>query len=279
MPKANSRRIETRPTEHSATSSNAWDLAGGLRFLVYGDSGTGKTTLASTFPGPTLWLLCSGGNQPGELHSIDTEENRRKITPVVIHSTDQYLDELRARTGQVTTVLDHSSGMLNLLTKEMLGMDSIPAVKKWGMAQQRDWGNINEKMIELLRALLNLRGNVVVIGQERIFKGGEDQRGAGDVIKPAVGVALTPGVTVWLRPAVDYEVQAFKRPRMDRQVVDFAGVKSEVEVRGKGVEYCIRTEPHDVYMTKFRLPRGRALPDVIVDPSYDKIVRVIQGTI
>ena len=48
-------------------------------------------------------------------------------------------------------------------------------------------------------------------------------------------------------------------------------------VRGRGVEYCLRTEPHDVYMTKFRRPGGKDLPEVIVNPTYDKVKALIDG--
>jgi hypothetical protein len=30
-------------------------------------------------------------------------------------------------------------------------------------------------------------------------------------------------------------------------------------------------------MTKFRVPRGTYLPDEIVDPTYDKVMSVLQG--
>jgi hypothetical protein len=47
-------------------------------------------------------------------------------------------------------------------------------------------------------------------------------------------------------------------------------------VRGTGVEYCLRTEPHEVFQTKFRMP-GDDIPDCIVDPTYDKVVSLING--
>jgi hypothetical protein len=42
-------------------------------------------------------------------------------------------------------------------------------------------------------------------------------------------------------------------------------------------EYCLRTAVDGVYMTKFRAVKGRPVPPVIVDPSYEKIMQVIRG--
>src|SRR5262245_12287987 len=73
----------------AADGDDPWGAANRLSVLVYGQSGTGKTTFAATFPGRTLWLLCSGGHKPGELRSIDTPENRRRIRAQIIRETGQ----------------------------------------------------------------------------------------------------------------------------------------------------------------------------------------------
>lgn len=247
-----------------------------LHCLVYGESGTGKTTFASTFPGPILWLVCSGGNKPGELRSIDTPENRGKITPVVINSTQQMAAEVKRGAGFATTVLDHASGLADLTLKEILGLDELPAQKRWGLAQQQQYGEQALRLKETFRALLNLPGNVVILAQQRTF-GGKDDGLDPDLLKPTVGAALTPSVTGWLNPACDYVLQTYKRPKYATRKNVVAGKTIETQERVRGVEYCLRCEPHDVFMTKFRLPRGRELPESIVDPDYVKLIAVIEG--
>ena len=49
------------------------------------------------------------------------------------------------------------------------------------------------------------------------------------------------------------------------------------KTRGKGIEYCLRIGAHPIYMTGFRVPVGTVLPDMIVDPSFEKIDKLIQG--
>jgi hypothetical protein len=272
---------ETQRPQSSLTAdlgSSAWDLPDTMRMVLYGDSGTGKTTLWATFPGPILALVCSGGNKPGELRSIDTPEYRKKIMPRIITSTDQLADELvkSKERGYQTLVLDHVTSLLNILIKEHLGLSEIPATKKWGMAQQRDWSSINDHCIDLLRLQFNQNGNIVVVGQEGVFKAKEEGL-SNDIVKPAVGIAVTPGIGKWLNPSADFIVQTYKRPRMTQVTADVAGVQQVNEVRGRGVDYCLRTGPHDIFMTKFRVPKGCPLSECLVDPTYSMILAVSKG--
>lgn len=273
------------PAANGAVQS-LWDIPRSLKMLVYGESGSGKTCLWSTFPRPILALICSGRKQPGEMLSLeDTPENRKTIVPLVLDSYEQAQEQVAAAGGKYgTVVLDHGSGLQDLIIKEHLGLDDVPVAKfkkagkgeAWGLVPQSDWGDINGATIKILRTLLNLPCNVVIVTQEKVFKGKEDI-GSTDVIKPSIGGAMTPQVMAWLNPTVDYVVQMFKRPKMVQNTVSVNGVEINTTERGKGVEYCLRTEPHDIYITKFRIPKGRTLPDVIVDPSYDKILALING--
>jgi hypothetical protein len=247
-----------------------------IRLLLYGQSGSGKTTLWATFPGPILALICSGGNKPGELRSINTAEYRKKINPKIVKSSDQLKELLATANEYSTVVLDHVSGLQDLTLKEILGLDELPAQKSWGLATQAQYGQSTMQCKEYLRAMLNLEGNVVIIGQERI-NGGKDDGLEESIMHPTVGVAVTPSLAGWLNPACDYIVQAFVRPKMVNDTIDVNGKKIPTRKRGKGVEYCVRTEKHDTFVTKFRVPKGSKLPDVIVDPTYDKILKAING--
>lgn len=251
----------------------------GLKILIYGKSGSGKTTLAGTFPSPILWIVCSGGNRSGELRSLDTPELRKKISQVVIGYTSEIkeiIDHVKETKKYATVVLDHGSGLQDLTLKEVLGLDELPAQKSWGMATQSHYGQSGVQTKEILRALLGLPGNVVIIAQERTF-GGKEDGGDPEVMKPTIGPSLTPSVTGWLCPSCDYVVQTYIRPRMETFTTTLAGKQVSQERRGTGVEYCLRTAPHDFYLTKFRIPKGRNLPECIVDPDHDKILALING--
>lgn len=268
-----------------------------MRVLLYGESGTGKTTLWATFPGPILCLVCSGGQQSGELRSVNTPEYREKITPRHLFSVNDFYGELtdaieeadrakiasdvrtyddltRLRVRYGTIVLDHASGFSDLILSEIIGKP-VPAQKGWGIATQQQYGQLALQAKDALRKLLSLSCNVVIVAQQRTFGGREDGMDP-EMVKPTVGAALTPSILGWLNPACDYVLQTFKRPKMIKKQTKVSGQTIETEARD-GIEYCLRCEPHDVFMTKFRIPKGRHLPPAIVDPTYDKIQAVISG--
>ena len=274
MPRVTKQTVKPRKKKSAARS--AWDMDTGVKINLYGRSGTGKTTLWATFPGPILALICSGGKQPGELHSIDTPEYRKKITAPTISDARQ-LDGLVAEQSEsgryATVVLDHLSAFSMLVFKDVLELEKAPLTASWGMATQAQWGVINSQVIRRLFALLSLPCNVIVVAQERDFNTDSE----GDLIMPYVASAATPGVVGWLNPACDYICQTFIRRKTKEKTVKIGGKTVTKRKDVRGVEYVLRTAPHDVYTTKFRLPRGRELPDVIVDPSYEKLMRLIEG--
>lgn len=257
----------------------------GIKCLIYGESGSGKTTLAATFPAPILWVIASGGVNSGELRSVDTPENRSRISSVVLNDSQELIEITQAvpSLGINTLVMDHVTGLESLILREVLGLEEIPAQRSWGLASQQQYGEVAEKMKEHARRLLNQTCNIVLIGQQRPFNGkGGEESNAEDGIKPTIAAAVMPSVGRWLFPACDYMVQCFKRPKMKEvrsQIKVGKTVRTQISyVKDKGIEYCVRTEPHEVYQTKFRVPlQGRQLPDAIVNPTYDDLMRIIRG--
>lgn len=252
----------------------------GIKMLLYGKSGTGKTTLAGTFPGPLLWALCSGGKRPGELRSIKTPENKGgRVKKFVLTESEQLsaLAEEQERTQFFgTVVLDYVTAYQDLVLSEVLGKP-VPEQKSWGLATQQQYGQCTLRCKEHLRRLLDLECNVIIVGQERTF-GLEDGEKIDDLLQPYVTASLTKSLVGWLAPACDYVCQTFIRPVMVETTISILGKESVQRSRGQGVEYCLRTAPHDVFASKFRVPRGTYLPEVVVDPTYDKILALINGT-
>lgn len=256
-----------------------------LKLALYGRSATGKTTVWSTFPKPILAIICSGGQKPGELKSINTPENRKGIQQVTLEDPDemfQLLEHQQQTRKYATVVLDHASGLQDLTLKDVLGLDEIPVQKTWGMATQTNYGTVAIRMKEYLRAMLNLDNHVVIVTQERDFS--EDEAGAPDSIYiPSIGPALMPSVTGWLNPACDAVCQTLIRQKMEWKEGNVKGpdgkkAKTLQPVKDE-VEYCLRTAPHPVYMSKFRVPKQftSQLPPVIVDPSFEKIDKLLKG--
>ena len=256
-------------------------LEDGYKIILYGDTATGKTTTWATWPGPILAIICSGGFKPGELRSVNTVENRTKIDTVTLNQASEMktiLDNAH-KLGKTykTFVLDHVTGLQDLALKDVMNLDELPPQKSWGFATREDYGAATLMTKEYLRSLLNLPGHVIIIGQERVFGGKSEESGDDAIGVATIGVAVTPSLSKWLNPACDYILQHFKRRKMIQRKVKVGNQEIVKLEPTNEIEYCARCEPHEVYSTKFRVPKGRKLPDVIVNPTYEKIHAVIQG--
>lgn len=259
---------------------------GPLKVLVYGWSGTGKTTFLSTFPGPIASIVRSGLNSPGEMKSLNTPELKKKIRQFDLENTDEMrgLIKILERDNSFKTVaLDNATGLHDLSLIEILGWKELPAQNSWGLIAREKYQLAVAKTKELLRALLNLEKDVVIIAQERDFKNEEnaDKFASTEFIVPHIGAALSPSLVEWLNPACDYIVETFIRAQ--RHQIVKARIKEgdlDVEIEkpsGTGYDYCLRTGASDLFTTKFRVPRGYIKPEVIVDPTYDKFMKIING--
>lgn len=260
---------------------SAWPDDDGIKMNLYGRSKTGKTTLWATFPGPILAIICSGGKRPGEMRSIDTPEYRRKINPVIMRHIDEIPEILEDAENYRTVVLDHATSLQDFAIMKLLGLDSVPLSlarqagkgESWSLVSQQQYGQVAIIMKGAFRSLLDLKGNTVIVAQERVFDTDEES----DLIMPFVASALTPSVVGWLNPAVDYICQTFIRGKTEEKKIKVGKTTATQRKRVPGVEYCLRVGPHDVFTTGFRVTKGTKLPDYIVDPTFDKINALIQG--
>lgn len=280
MPKAIQQRIQTktkpvlngvmgrlRPVE--------FDEEEGISVCLYGGSGSGKTSFWSTFPGPILSIVCSGSKKPGELRSV-SKENRKKIQTITLEkiSDIQEIVNHQRNTGEFKTVVqDHATGLQDLILKEILGLDEIPAQLGWGIANQQTWGQVSLQTKESLRAILNLFCHRVIVCQERLFEPREEN----ELGESIIGPALTPSSCGWLSFTCDYVVQTFKEQKTETKEIKLGNEVKKSVKKIPGVNYCLRTGPSADYMTKFRVPKGTYLPEYIVDPDFDQLIQLIRG--
>jgi hypothetical protein len=86
-------------------------------------------------------------------------------------------------------------------------------------------------------------------------------------LEPEVGPAVSPSVARSLNAAVKVIGNTYIR---QRQKVKGGKV---VELTG----YMLRIGPHPYYITKIRSPKTHKTPGSILDPSFDKIIKVMKG--
>jgi len=241
----------------------------GIKMCSYGRGKTGKTTLTCSFPKPLLLIGTEDGTK--------SVKSLKGIDFLRLNHSSQ-IDEIVEAIAETykTLVLDTGGGLQDMILKEILGLDDIPMEKSWGMAARDQWQSCGVQTKERLSALLNLadRGiNVVIIAHERNFS----DEGSSDLLVPTVGAALTPSTAGWLNGACDYLCQTFLREKTISKKA-MVGKKETMMISRTGkTEYCLRVGPHPVYMTGFRRvhTKGEIISDVIVDPDYDKIIKMI----
>ena len=243
----------------------------GMKVCLYGRSKTGKTSLACTWSKPLLILGTEDGTK--SVRGVKDVDFLR-----LAHSSQVEEAAVAVAGAYSTVVLDTAGGLQDMILKEILGLEDVPIEKSWGMAGRDQWQTCGAQVKERLRNLLGLADragtHVVVIAHERNF----NDEGGSDLIFPTVGAALTPSVTGWLNGACDYLCQTFLREETKARTVKAGKTETAVAVRTGRVEYCLRVGPHPIYQTGFRRPHvaGEVMPDVIVDPSYDEVLKRIQ---
>ena len=262
----------------------------GIKMSLYGRAKTGKTRLLATFPKPVL--IIGGEDGTASVSTLDGVDfiqviMRGQDPPVGVDGKPKphiYLDQVgnlidEVRPSKYATVgLDGASFVADMYLAQILGVVKLPEQKSWGMAAREQYGQQGLQMKTMLRSLLDLPQHVVIVAHERNFI---DDGGSSELITPHVGSALSPGVAGWLNGAVEYICQTFIREQTVAVKESMVEGEAPVEVFTKTgkMEYCLRTGPHPVYHTGFRLPptAGFQLPDVIVNPTYEKIAALVRG--
>lgn len=247
--------------------------------MFYGRSGTGKTTVAGTFPGRKL--VCDikdvgddslVGVDDLDVMDINSWEDFETMYWYVKKNPKEY-DCL---------VLDTMSQLQQLAIRRVLEDKKKDPDKagEWGSMTKQDWGAVASLMKTWIINVRDLPMNVVFIAQDRTFNTGEEDEAQG--LDPEVGPALSPSIAKTLNAAVHVVGNTFIRKRTVRIKLK----QKEGKMRKRGapthreedrIEFCMRIGPNQTYITKLRKPKSLALPDVVVDPTYDKLINIIEG--
>lgn len=241
-------------------------------YVFYGRSGTGKTTISSTFPKPLLLLDI---NDQGTDSIADIKDIKVMEVSQWSDVEDVYWWLQKNPNEFKTVVIDTVTQMQGLAIEKVMANNKKDAAKSgdWGSMSRREWGDVAQLMKTWVVNFRNLPMEVIFLAQERVFNIDEDNDTNVDenLLMPEVGPRLSPSVASTLNAAVSVICNTFCRIR-----------EYEKEIKGKKVikrntEYCLRVGPNPVYITKLRKPKSVMPPSVIVDATYEDIIEAIRG--
>lgn len=232
--------------------------------LLYGRSGSGKTTVAGTFPKPLLILDIGerGTDSLAELDDVDV------LTLKDWGELEEVYWALKDGTKYKTVVIDAVHSMQGLAIQEAR---DLAGKKDKDMTSQRDMGQATGLMNQWNYNFRDLRDdgiNVVFLAHDRLREVDTDE--GVESITPEVGPNVMPNVGKTLMGAVNIIGYTYVRESVVGKKIP--GKKAE-----KKTEYCLLLGANAVYNTKVRSPKENVTPEFIVDPDYDKLVAVIQG--
>lgn len=230
--------------------------------LIYGRSGTGKTTVAATFPKPLLLLDIREKGWDSVTNVPDCDIS--KITEwEQFEALYWYLKRGKHRYRSV--VIDQVTQLQDLALRKAMkdeGKEESDAISR------RVFGQASGMMKTWLlnyRDLIDEDINVVFLAHDRATEG--EDGGDDNQIDPSVGPRLMPSVASFLCGAVKVIGNTYIREQSS----------VENKRRVKKISYAMRIGPHAYYITKTRTPVGVPPPQVIADPSYDKLAAVMLG--
>lgn len=198
-----------------------------VKMCVYGRNRSGKTTLASMFPKPLLFISC----EPAHCGGVQSVSNVKGATVILVEDKpasgeklfgrkkiEAIGDELARSNHYNTVVLKTATSLQDMILEEM--KKEFPGIPLIGKGAKDTWGMRAGRLHDTMRPLLDLKHmNVVILAQEKdhnppVGEGGFPDLKAkllqtmqqGSFMAPALGAANAQ----WLQDACGYVIQIYE---------------------------------------------------------------------
>lgn len=231
------------------------DLSQGKFVVIYGKSSSGKTKVGSTFPKPMLYVKIGDDGS----NTIKNVSGIKALEIDTIGQLKNLLKELQNDEEYASVFVDTFS----LMVFEWKNENIIQKKKK--MTQQ-SWGDLLQDTEEIIRLAHNLSKKkwVILSGHEVT----DSIEGMEDELLPDVRVAVSKGARTYLEGMANYGIHTLK---IQKDTEDKNGESKVV------VKYAADIGPNPYYWTKFQIDPSIKLPKRIINPTYEKIMAIIQG--
>lgn len=267
------RRRRQKEKDTSELIKPVSELEPEINVVLYGRSGTGKTTLAGTFPKPVLFIDCSD-HGTDSVRDVDDAYVIRCDDWALFEKVYEEIDAGKHSRFK-TLVIDTVSALEFLKKKAFIedrdGAVDEATVNQWGMLRQQDYAAISSELITKFIHMRDWPQCVVFIAQDRDFSDKDDDGISAD---PKVGPRLMPSVM----QAVNASCGWIGNTYIDVAYRKVKNPKTKKTIEKKIVKYSLQIGPDDVFITKMRKPTSRTLPDTIVNPTYQKLLAIVTGS-
>lgn len=226
--------------------SNLW--------VVYGKSNTGKTHLLSTFPKPILYA------QVGDDGS-NTIARVSGIQAVRITSTE----DLKALAQELLAIKKPKFKTVGVDTFSLVVTEWVSQniVSKNKRMTQQNWGDLKTETEELTKLWAKVARKYIVV--LNCHESMDSIEGMEDEIAPDVRPSVSKGARTYLEGMANFGIHTTK---ITKEVTKGNSTKTVVK-------YAADVGPNPYYWTKLQIDPSIKVPDRIINPSYDKIMKAI----
>lgn len=231
------------------------DISTGKLWVLWGKSGSGKTNMLATFPKPILYLQY-GDDGTGTIEDADD------IDVIVIEDQkhlEGLLEEARLDEHYATVAVDTFSLFVNEWIDEN-------AVQKKKRVTQQMWGDLKtdtEKLIKMAKTLSKFKTVVLTCHEATdVIEGMEDE------IMPDVRPSVSKGARTYLESMANFGIHLTV---IEKDVERSDGTTDTV------IRHAAHIAPNPYYWTKLQKPASIKVPKMVVNPTYDKIMKLMKG--
>lgn len=274
MPKPTAKKTVSRTRQSrnlKDRSQSVADITRRSSMALYGRSGSGKTTLACTAPGALLINIRDDGDDSVR----DVKGLRVWEVEELEDFEDAYWFLKEGDHKYKTAILDTVTMLQQTKIEDVIGGKQVRGGKNagdWGTMTKQDWGEVSAYMKYWITNFRDLDMNVIFLAQERVFNIDDDGGSEIGMIDPEIGPSLSPATKNHLNAAVNIIGNTFIRSRIIKKKDEKGRVREKEKI-----EYCLGVGPSSMFTRKIRKPRSIELPDVIVDPTFEDIMELIEG--
>lgn len=224
-------------------------------WVPWGKSGTGKTHFISTLPKPLLYLQV-GDDGSNTIAKVDGIQAIRIDT---LEKLKEVGKELEKDKKYKSVAVDTFSMITNVWIKQNI------TDKKKKMTQQA-WGDLKVETEELISIFHKVAINHIVALS--CHESNDSIEGMEDEIIPDFRPNTTKGARTYLEGMANYGIHFTK---LKKTVVGEDGQEKEL------VKYAAHLGANSYYWTKFQVDSGVKIPSIMVNPSYSKIMKIINN--